>query len=37
MEHAVTAPHPGRIQAVRVSAGDQVAAGAELVVIEAIP
>ncbi|MDB5543539.1 MAG: putative acyl-CoA carboxylase alpha chain protein, partial [Hyphomicrobiales bacterium] len=35
MEHTVCAPRDGRIETVRVSAGDSVAAGAELIVMEA--
>jgi 3-methylcrotonyl-CoA carboxylase alpha subunit len=37
MEHSVTAPHAGRVQAVNVKTGDQVVAGTELVVLEAVP
>ena len=35
MEHTVAAPRAGRVQSVDVGVGDQVAAGAELVVLEA--
>jgi biotin carboxyl carrier protein len=35
MEHEVTAPHDGKISEVRVETGQQVEAGAVLVVIEA--
>ena len=37
MEHTITAPRSGRIKAVRVALGDQVAAGAEVVVMEDEP
>jgi 3-methylcrotonyl-CoA carboxylase alpha subunit len=34
MEHTITAPRSGRIKAVRVAPGDQVAAGVEVIVME---
>jgi 3-methylcrotonyl-CoA carboxylase alpha subunit len=34
MEHTVRAPHDGRVTAVHVAVGDQVAAGAVLVALE---
>jgi 3-methylcrotonyl-CoA carboxylase alpha subunit len=37
MEHSITAPYAGRVQAVNVRAGDHVVAGTELVVLEGVP
>jgi 3-methylcrotonyl-CoA carboxylase alpha subunit len=36
MEHTVRAPAAGRVEAVRVSAGDQVVDGAELIVLDLV-
>jgi biotin carboxyl carrier protein len=36
MEHTVRAPAAGRVEAVRVAAGDQVVDGAELIVIDLV-
>jgi 3-methylcrotonyl-CoA carboxylase alpha subunit len=34
MEHALTAPRPGRVAAIAVAAGSQVAEGARLMTVE---
>jgi 3-methylcrotonyl-CoA carboxylase alpha subunit len=36
MEHALTAPHGGRVAGIAVAAGSQVAEGAKLMTIEPI-
>jgi 3-methylcrotonyl-CoA carboxylase alpha subunit len=36
MEHALTAPHGGRVAGIAVAAGSQVAEGAKLMTIESM-
>jgi len=36
MEHALTAPRPGRIAGLAISVGSQVAEGARLMIVEAM-